>query len=132
MLHDAPVNGTAILLLARIQRANGQTADAEVSDHRAIYGIWPDNEQRTRVDTRLELIALLTATADRDRVRSEFAHLASAFPGDVTLQLRVARDLLNLGYPDDAARLFRVVAGRFTDSGPALAGVVEAEIARGE
>jgi tetratricopeptide (TPR) repeat protein len=132
VLQDAPVNGDANLLLARIQRANGQMADAEASYYRAIYGIWPSNEQRTRVDTRLELIALLTATADRDRVRSELAQLASAFPGDVTLQLRVGRDLLNLGYPDDAARLFRVVAGRFTESGPALAGVVEAELARGD
>jgi tetratricopeptide (TPR) repeat protein len=131
VLRDAPVNGAANLLLARIQRAQGEPA-AEASYYRAIYGIWPPDEQRTRVETRLELIALLRQTANRDRVRAELSQLASAFPGDVPLQLRVARDLLELNYPDDAARLFRVVATRYTDSGPALAGIVEAEIARGD
>jgi hypothetical protein len=44
----------------------------------------------------------------------------------------VARNLLELNYPDDAARLFRLVATRYTDSGAALAGIAEAEIARGD
>jgi tetratricopeptide (TPR) repeat protein len=132
VLQDAPVDGTANLLLARVQRARGLTAEAESSYYRAIYGIWPPDQQRTRVDVRLELIALLQATANRDRVSAELSQLASAFPGDVRLQLRVARSLLDLGFPDASARLYRLVARRFTDAGSSLEGLAEAEIARGD
>ena len=132
VLRDAPVNGTANLLLARIERASGHVGDAETHYYRAIYGLWPADEQRVRGEVRLELIELLRTTADRERVRAELTQLASDFPGDLPLQLRAARYLLDLDFPDDAARLFRVVTTRFTEPGSALTGLAEAELARGD
>ncbi|MFN8058149.1 MAG: tetratricopeptide repeat protein [Vicinamibacterales bacterium] len=132
VLRDDPMNGPANLVLARVQRARGQLADAQTSYYRAIYGLWAPDEQQARVDTRLELIELLTKTASAERVRSEFIQLAEAFPGDLPLQLRVGRSLLAAGDVDDAARVFRRVTERFADPGSAFADLADAELARHE
>lgn len=122
-------NGDANLALARIHRAAGRFAAAEAAYYRAIYGRWPPEAEATRVQTRLELIELLGQTADRERVRAELTHLATAFPGDRALLLRVGRQLLDSGFAEDARRLYRGVIDRFTDPGAAHAGLAEAALA---
>lgn len=132
ILRRDPVNGPANLAMARVHRAAGRLAEGETYYYRAIYGLWSADEQQTRVDTRLELIELLQQTANRDRVRAEFTQLATAFPGDLALQIRIGRSLLMLGFLDEAARVFRVAAGRFAEPGASLAGLAGAEFARGD
>jgi tetratricopeptide (TPR) repeat protein len=130
VLRDDPVNGPANLSMARVEKTLGRPDEAETSYYRAIYGLWGPADQRTRVEVRLELIALLRQIASPERVRSELTQLANAFPGDLPLQLRVGRNLLELGFADDAAMLYRQVAQRFADPGGAFAGLAEAELAR--
>lgn len=130
VLRDDPVNGPANLAMARIQRSLGRLADAESFYYRAIYGLWGPDEQAARVDVRMELIALLRETADRTRVRSELTQLANAFPGDLPLQLRVGRALMDSGYPDDAAAVYKAVTERFAQPGTAFEGLADAEFAR--
>lgn len=132
VLRADATNGEANLALARIQRARGRYAEAEASYYRAIYGRWMPEAEAARQRARLDLIELLGQTADRERVRAELTQLASAFPGDRNLQLVVGRRLLNAGFPDEAARVYRGMAERFTDGGAAHAGLAEAALALGD
>jgi tetratricopeptide (TPR) repeat protein len=132
VLRQDPVNGSANLAMARAHRRAGRDSEAEIFYYRAIYGRWPPEEQTTRVEVRLELIALLQGSADRERVRAEFTQLAAAFPGDLELQIRVGRSLLELGVADDAARVLRAASDRFAAPGPALKALAEAEFIRGD
>ncbi|MEZ5286783.1 MAG: tetratricopeptide repeat protein [Vicinamibacterales bacterium] len=131
LLVDA-TSGDANLARARIQRARGRFGDAEASYYRAIHGRWSSEDEPSRVRARLELIDLLGGTADGERVRAELTQLATAFPGDQPLLLRVGRQLLDSGFPEEAARVFRTVSDRFTDPGAAPAGLAEALLAAGD
>ncbi len=131
-LREDPVHGPANLTLARIGLARGHAAAAESAYYRAIYGRWGAGEEGDRLQARLELLDLLRRTASRERVRAELNQLASSFPGDLTLQLSVARSLLDLHFPDAAARVYRTVIERFADPGSAYAGLAEAEFARAD
>lgn len=123
-------NGDAQLALARVQAQQSRMEEAEASYFRAIYGQWPADAERMRAEARLELIDLLAATADRDRVRGQFIQLAASFPGDRTLQMQVGRSLLDFGLADEAARVFQASIDRFADPDVAYAGLAEAELAR--
>jgi predicted Zn-dependent protease len=131
-LREDPVHGPANLTLARIRLARGRDADAESAYYHAIYGRWSEGQEGDRLQARLELLDLLRRTASRDRIRAELNQLASSFPGDLTLQLSVARSLLDLHFPDAAARVYRTVIERFADPGSAYAGLAEAEFARAD
>ncbi|MCC7031201.1 MAG: tetratricopeptide repeat protein [Acidobacteria bacterium] len=132
VLRADATNGEANLALARVQQARDRDAEAEASYYRAIYGRWMPEAEATRQRARLDLIELLGRTADRERVRAELTQLASAFPGDRNLQLVAGRRLLDSGFPEEAARVYRGMAERFTDSGAAHAGLAEAALALGD
>jgi predicted Zn-dependent protease len=131
VLREDPVNGDANLALARIYDAQGNVPEAETAFYRAIYGRWGPDAQDARVQARLELIAFLRRTADPDRVRAELLRLATAFPGDLALQVHAGRSLLEMGLPDEAAHVFETAGARFAEPGGAFAGLAEAEFRRG-
>jgi tetratricopeptide (TPR) repeat protein len=132
VLRQDPVNGPANLSLARIHDAVGSVGEAEPAFYRALYGRWAADEEEARRRARLELVEFLTRTASRDRVPPELAQIAAAFPGDLLLQLRTGRTLLDLGFPEQAALILNGAVTRFAEPGDAFALLAEAHLARGD
>lgn len=127
-----PVSGEANLAVARAHRAAGHPDRAERSYYRAVYGQWRAGADPTRVQTRLELIALLQDTADAARVRTELLRLAADFPGDLGLHLHIGQSLTSLGFPADASRVFEDAITRFAAPGSAYAGLAVARFQAGD
>jgi tetratricopeptide (TPR) repeat protein len=131
VLRQAPVDGEASLVLARILKSTGATEEAEAAYARAIFGRWAPDRLAARQQARLELVALYLAAGDRVRLRATLLELSAAFPGDRALQLHAARQLLSTGAVDDAVRVLEGVVNRFADPGDALTRLAEAELRRG-
>jgi predicted Zn-dependent protease len=132
VLRQDPVNGPANLSVARIHDALGDVGEAETAFYRALYGRWAADEEEERRRARLELVEFLNRTASRDRVPPELAQIAAAFPGDLLLQLRAGRTLLDLGFPEQAALILNGAVTRFAEPGDAFALLAEAHLARGD
>ncbi|MGE0705194.1 MAG: tetratricopeptide repeat protein [Vicinamibacterales bacterium] len=132
VLRQDPVNGPANLSLARIHDTLGSVEEAETAFYRALYGRWAADEEEARRRARLELVEFLTRTANRDRVPAELVQIATAFPGDLLLQLRAGRTLLDMGFPEQAALILNGAATRFADPGDAFALLAEAHLDRGD
>lgn len=73
---DAPVN----LALARIAARAGNEVDALRYYHGAIYGVWPNNPEANRLNSRLELCRMLIARGDDSDADSELIALAAEIP----------------------------------------------------
>lgn len=128
VLRRDPVNGAANLSLARIHDRLGNVDEAETAFYRAIYGRWSTGEEVARRQARLELIDFLTRTAEAGRIRAELVQLAAAFPGDLPLQLRAGRSLLDMGAFRQAADVLGAAAERFADPGAAFGLLAEARL----
>jgi len=129
-LRQSPVDGESNLVLARLLVQQGDATEAESAYYRAIYGRWSPAAQPLRRQARLELVGLYRRTGQTARLRAALLELSNAFPGDRDLQLQAGRDLLDAGFPDDAARQLRIVDERFADPGRAPVLLARAEFAR--
>jgi len=132
VLREDPVNGPASLALARIHDTLGSVGEAEAAFYRALYGRWSADEEDARRRARIELVEFLTRTAGRDRLPAELVQIATAFPGDLLLQLHAGRTLLAQGFPEQAALILNGAATRFADPGDAFALLAEAHVERGD
>jgi predicted Zn-dependent protease len=130
VLAAEPVHGEANLELARLERRRQHHEAAERAYYRAIYGRWQSGQQPQRIEARLELVALFAEIGDPGRTRTALNDLAEGFPGDLTLQQHAARQLLALGFAQDAVRVLRATVGRFAEPGHATTLLAEAELAR--
>ena len=109
-LHQAdPNNALVNLLLARIAACEGRTADAVADYNRAIYGLWRQDPQKNRIQTRFELVDLLGRTGQTRQALGELLSLAADAPDDPAIQNRIAKMLLHYGSPQHAAEVFRSV-----------------------
>lgn len=131
VLRQSPVDGEASLVLARILRGTGSTAEAETAYYRAIFGRWAPEQLASRHQARLELIDLYETTGEIDRLRNALQELSAAFPGDRGLQTHAAERLLAIGSADEAVRVLRGVVTRFADPGDAWTRLANAELRRG-
>jgi tetratricopeptide (TPR) repeat protein len=104
-----PNNALVNLMLARIAVREGRVADAVAFYNRAIYGLWPSDPQKNRIQARFELVELLGNTGQARKALGELLSLAAEAPDDPAVQNRVAEMLLNYGSPQHAAEVFRGV-----------------------
>ncbi len=127
-----PNDATVNLLLARIAARQGRFDEAVNQYHRAIYGLWPQQSERKRLETRFELVEFLASRGDRNQVIAELLETAADAPGDSETKKRVANLLLRYGSASHAADLFQDVLKTTPGDAAAYRGVADAEFALGD
>jgi tetratricopeptide (TPR) repeat protein len=130
LLADDPVDGEANLLLARIAASRGAFTETEAFYQRAIYGRWTTEPAARRLATRFELIEWLIQVGARVPARAELLRLQVELPDVPFLQRELARRLLALGQPVQAADILRRELARRPDASVA-ADLVKVELAAG-
>ncbi len=132
-LHEEdPTDAVVNLMIARIDARKNDLANAVTWYHRAIYGFWPANPVRNRIDARWELIQLLAQHGERREVIAELLQLFGESPDDPRLRLRIGRMLLDFGATSNAEEVFNDVVttnARFVEGWTALA---DAEMKEGK
>ena len=127
-----PDNALIDLELARISARQGKTQDAVMEYHRAVYGLWPSDAAKNRLQARLELVGLLTRTGQSSAALAELLVLANETPGNVEAQMRVANLLLQHGVPERAGTMFANVLAKEPHNFGAILGEAEAAFAEGD
>jgi tetratricopeptide (TPR) repeat protein len=127
-----PDNALIDLQLARISAREGKIPDAVMEYHRAIYGLWPNDAERNRLQARFELLDLLTRTGQSRTVLAELLVLADEAPANVDVQMRVANLLLRHGVPERARELFAGVLAKEPHNLEAVLGQADAAFAEGD
>ena len=129
LLRSDIASGEPNLLLARIAAKEGR-ADAAVNYYqRAIYGFWPRDAQKSRLDARWELIGFLESAHMKKQATAQLLELSEQAPGDAPILLQIGKRLLANNAPSQAAELFREVLRIQTGNGEAQAGLAEAQFA---
>jgi CIC family chloride channel protein len=123
----APRDGRADLALARIAARQGQTDQAVQYYRQAMSGAWPDNTAQHQVDANFELVDLFGKAGTTKQALAELLGLADRV-NDTPTRIRVARKMLEIDSPTQAAQLFRQVVHDAPDSGEAYAGLGLAEL----
>jgi len=100
---SAPAN----LGLARVAARQGNMEEAVAHYQRAIDGSWPDKTTERRLETRLELAAVLNKAGRSAQAQAELLATAAGLPDEPAVHRRVARLLIDYGVPEAAARLLR-------------------------
>lgn len=130
ILDGDPANGAANLTMARIVAREGLPADAASYYHRAIYGRWPQNPARRRLEVRLEFVDLLARQDKQQDLLAELLPLSSESL-DLPTREHIAQLYVTAGSPNRAVDMFReILRERPSDPG-AFAGMGTAEFAKG-
>jgi len=101
-----PTDAVAHRLLARIARRAGRTEAAVGYYRSAVYGRWPSDPARNRIETRFELIDLLEGRPGRRAVNDLIAVLQEETPTNELVR-RVADRLRENGAYDQAVERYR-------------------------
>jgi tetratricopeptide (TPR) repeat protein len=94
LLRDDPINGLLNRGLARIHVRRDRVDAARTAYHRAIYGEWPGELSKERIETRFEFIEFLTKHEAREEVLAELVRLRAELPSGQTAAVRRTADLL--------------------------------------
>lgn len=133
ILRNDPTNAPANLLLARIA-ANEGTASVDTAVQyfqRAIYGLWPDQPIRHRIDARFEFAHFLASEERIEELRAELIILATDIRDDVDELLRVGYLMLFARSPAQAETVFARALGQDPRNADALAGLGKAQLENG-
>ena len=131
-LEQAPNEGQANLLEARLMVREGRYAEALPYYHRAIYGTWPDQAGRRRVEARLELAELLASHGSSEELLAELLPLDSEPRTDLTARKEVARLYLAARSPERAAAAYRGLIREDPGDSGNYGGLGQAELASGD
>lgn len=132
-LKDAdPTNAVVNLALARIGKRQSKWNDAVLHYHRAIFGFWPEQPERNRIQARFELVSLLSDRGRQKEALAELLELAGEAPNDPDLQKRVANLVLANGAPRSAADIFQAIVNNSPDDAAAWHGLGETQFQQGE
>jgi CIC family chloride channel protein len=129
LLKRDPENALANLGEARIQSAQGKTADAVRLYRRAIDGSWPAGQDENRVQARFELASLLGKTGQRTQAIAELLAALGPAAHDNALRNKIGRMLLGYKALREAADVFRNVTQTDSHNAQAYAGLGDAELA---
>jgi tetratricopeptide (TPR) repeat protein len=131
LVRQAPNDGRANLLLARLARARNDFANETAYYHRAIYGVWEGDAATHASESRLEWIHELVNRGDHTLLLGELLEL-EAGTQDFSVLREVAHDFLVAGTPARAAELYRTLIAAHPDDAGLEEGLGEAEAANGE
>lgn len=130
---DDPEEPQINLQLARLEARRGDTANAELYYHHALYGIWKGeaaDEQRRNI--RLELIKFLAGDHQRDAAMSELLALQAEAPKDRDIQIEMGNSALQLDDANRAKTIFEQVLREDKSNESALTGLAKAQLRLGE
>jgi tetratricopeptide (TPR) repeat protein/CBS domain-containing protein len=128
---EAPTDGRADVALARLAARQGRTTDAVGYYEAALSATWPDKTQEHRVEAQFELAELLQRTEASKQALAELLNLAERAKDNPT-RMRIARQMLSLGAPSQAAEVFQQILRDEPDEAVAYAGLGEADIAQSQ
>jgi tetratricopeptide (TPR) repeat protein len=133
ILKADPTNAPANLMLARIAASDPalQIENAVQYYQRAIYGLWPSDPIRNRIDARFELANLLASEDRIEELRAELIVLASDVRDDVPQLLQVGYLMLYAKSPEQAEIVFSRVLGQAPRNAEAHAGLGKAQLETG-
>jgi tetratricopeptide (TPR) repeat protein len=133
ILKADPTNAPANLLLARIAASDPalQMDTAVQYYQRAIYGLWPSEPVRNRIDTRFELANMLAGEGRVEELRAELIVLAADVRDDVAQLLQVGYLMLFAKSPGQAETVFLRAIGQAPRNAEALAGLGRAQLETG-
>ena len=131
-LHDSdPNDAFTDLMLARIAARQGRAEAAVTGYHQAIYGLWPQDPAKNRIEARFELIGLLSRTGQIQQARSEIESLADEAPNDAATEGRVGELLLRYGSPQRASEMFLGVVAKEPRNADAACGAADSAFQQG-
>jgi len=130
VLRNNPNSGPANLGLAEVDAASGQLDEAVGYYHRALYGVWPGDPQRQRVETRMELVDALAKAGRKKQAQAELLSLMAVMPADPGVRKRVAHLLLDFGLTHEAADVFRELLQDHKNDPDLYAGLGDADAAQ--
>ncbi|HSL71797.1 MAG TPA: tetratricopeptide repeat protein [Longimicrobiales bacterium] len=128
-----PGNGIVNLELGRLAARQGNVPQAMRFYHGAIFGAWPQDPERHRLETRLELSEFLLAQHASEQAHSELVALAARLPQDnPDLHERVGDLFLQAGSYARALYEFRAALQIDPQRETAAAGAGEAAFLNGD
>ena len=109
VLAQDPGNGQANLALGELEAARGEYAQAVRHYHNGIYGVWPENDEVSRANARLELVKFLLAHGANEDALGELVGLAanSASQGGA-FHAQLGGLFLEAGSPERALEEFQI------------------------
>jgi tetratricopeptide (TPR) repeat protein len=132
VLNTQSTNGAANLLMARILVREGRSGEAASYYHRAIYGSWADDADRSRSLARFELIDLLAKTGRKQELLSELLPLQDDSSMATSARKRIAQLLLEGGAETRAAAMFREILKKNPKDPDAYVGLGNCAVALGD
>lgn len=132
LVHDDPAAAVPNLHLARINAHRSDLDAATQYYQRAIYGLWPDNPLRRRLEARFELIDLLLRAGKYLQVQAELLRQLDEAPREPALLKRIGRMLLASQAPDKARQVFEELAQNSPRDAEVWAGLGDARFALGQ
>ena len=132
-LHDSqPGNAPVNLELARLAAKRGDAIAAVGYYVASIYGVWDANGEQRRRQTRLELIAFLSARHRASEALAQILSFAANLPPDPALHVRAGELFLEQQSYDHALAEFREALRLEPHNASALAGAGRALFAAGK
>ncbi len=116
----------------RIAELRKQVTRAIEFYERAVYEYWPPARAEDRRKARWQLIHLLDQTGRRDELVAELMTMYANAPNDVSLRLRIGRELLNRSATADGLQVFRDLTRVAPRNAEAHEGLGEALMASGD
>jgi tetratricopeptide (TPR) repeat protein len=124
-------DGGTNLAMARVLAKEGRVEEAKSYYHRAVYGLWPAEAHRNRVEARFELVDLLAQTGEKQDLLAELLPMQEESPSDTVMRKRIARLFVVAGSPARASDIFRDVLRHNPRDADAYVGLADAALALG-
>ena len=134
LLDDHPTDAVVNLELARIAAARGELKDAIRYYHGAIEGIWGPGRSSVaeRLNTRFELLGVLSANHQNDAAEAELAQLLPELPPKANVHTQLAYIYSKLGDARRALAEFQAARQLDRNFAPAYAGSGAVALESGE
>jgi len=132
LLERNPTDGAANLAMARVLAKEGRIEEAKSYHHRAIYGMWPRDADKSRTAARFELIDLLARTNAKQELLSELLPIQDDSTNDAAQRKRIAHLFVVAGSPSRAVAIFRELLRRDPRDADAYVGLAEAALSLGD
>lgn len=131
LLQGDPTDGASNLWMGRVLVRQGRWAEGISYFHRAVYGHWEKDVTAQRLAVRFELIDLLAGLRMKEDLLAELLPVQDS-GSTVAERFRIGQLFLSADSPARAEQVFRGILREEPANGEALAGVGQAEFARGD
>ena len=131
LLARAETDGAVNIAMARVLVREGRIDDAKAYYHRAIYGRWRTDTTEHRLQSRIELVHLLTREGDEPELLAELLSLEDIASESVTLRRQVAHLFITAGSPARGIAIFRELLRRDGNDADSYEGLGEGALALG-